>query len=136
MGWDVVALDLPKNWNRTDELPEGFVIRPLGKRSDLIRKIEERVPAADFHDPSWGQIVTPEFVIEVGMGEDDIVNSIGFHVHGDGSMAVSVIGDVLDHLDLRAIDLSTGEYFSRESALESFEAWRDWKNWALSDDST
>ena len=123
MGWDVVALDLPKNWNRTDELPEGFVIRPLGKRSDLIRKIEERVPAA-------------EFVIEVGMGEDDIVNSIGFHVHGDGSMAVSVIGDVLDHLDLRAIDLSTGEYFSRESALESFEAWRDWKNWALSDDST
>lgn len=134
MGWDVVAMDLPKNWNRIDELPEGFVIGSLGKRSDLIRKVEEVVPDADFHDPSWGQIVTPEFVIEVSMGQEDTVNSIGFHVHGDGAMAVTTIGDILDHLDLRAIVLSTREYFSRESALESFEEWRDWKNEVLSDE--
>ena len=136
MGWDVVALDLPRGFKDLGELPQDYSPKTLGKRSDLIRKIEEIVPDANFERPAYGEILRTDFVIEVCILQEENVESIGFGVHGDGEMAVEVIGDILDHLDLRAIDLSTGDYFSRESALESFKAWRDWKNKVLADENS
>ena len=133
MGWDVVAMDLPTDCRDIGSLPEEFSPQPLGNRSDLIRKIKEVYPNANFDRPAYGEILTPEFVIEVCILQEDDVMTIGFHVHGDDSMAVTVIGDILVHLDLRAVDLSSGDVFTRENALESFEAWRDWKNRVLSD---
>jgi hypothetical protein len=127
MSWDIFVMDLPSDAQTIESIPEDFVPRPLGPRSDIIKAICIVVPYADFTDPSWGQIVAPEFVIEVNLGHDEIVDSFAMHVHG-GDEAVACVVAILDALGFRAVDASSGDSFNRDAALDSFHHWRSYRN--------
>jgi hypothetical protein len=130
VSWDILIQDLPRDVSSVAAIPDDVRPEPLGSRAGLIAKICEWVPSADFTDPSWGDLVTSDFVIEFNMGDEEICDSIMLHVRGGGSAADFVAG-LLGHLGLPAIDCSAGEFFSPSTAAASFQAWQEFRDRAL-----
>jgi len=128
MSWDIFVQDLPSEAHRIADIPDDFMPQPIGKRSEIIEKILEVVPVADFSDPSWGIIDGLDFAIEVNIGHDEIVDSFAFHVRG-GDTGAGIVADILDHLNLRALDPnSESSFFERETAVQNLNKWREYRN--------
>lgn len=128
MSWDIFVQDLPNEAQTIDDIPDDFVPQPIGKRSEIIQKILEVVPFADFTDPSWEIIDGPDYAIEVNIGKHEIVDGFAFHVRG-GDTGAGIVADILGHLNLRAIDPnSESSFFERESAVQNLRKWRDYRN--------
>jgi hypothetical protein len=134
MGWDIFAMDLPSDAETSEAILGDFVPQPLGPRLDLSEAIRTAVPFADFTDPAWGQIVTPEFVITVNLGHDELVDSFALHVRG-GDAVVARVAAILDALGLRAGDASSGDFFKRDAALDSFRRWRNYRDRMMGSES-
>ena len=127
MSWDVSIMDLPADARSVADIPDDFQPRSLGNRADLIATVRSVAPTADFSDPSWGELVTPDFVIEFNIGQSEVVDSIMLHIRGGGA-AVGFVTDLLACLNLRAIDCSAGEFFDQAAAVDSFAAWRAYRD--------
>ena len=118
---------MPASITSLSEIPDNFVPQPLGKRVSLIAKIMGVVPQADFADPGWGKIRTRDCEIEIGMGNEEEVESVVFHVYG-GELAPGVIVAILRALQLRALDSATGEIFNEAEAADSFMKWQKYRD--------
>lgn len=119
---------MPRDVKSVSEIPGNFKPAPIGKRSEIIDKIKEVVPAADFTDPSWGCIEDDGWSVEVNIGDAEECRGFAFHVRGDDA-AVGVIAAILQHLNLRALDAQTGDFFvAGEEAIESFHKWRAYRD--------
>ena len=132
MSWDISIQDIPKDVASVAEIPDTFEPAPLGSRSDLIERIRVVAPSADFTDPSWGELVTPEFTIEFNMGRDEVCDGIMLHVRGGGA-ASDFVASVLHALDLRAFDCSAGDLFDGRDASVSFARWQEYRDRVLKD---
>jgi hypothetical protein len=127
LSWDIFAQDLPVSISFLRDIPQDFVPQSLGQRVSLIARILEVVPQADFADPGWGKIRTPDCEIEIGMGNEEEVYSIAFHVYS-GKLAPGVIVAILKALKLRALDSATGEIFNEAGAADSFQKWQTYRD--------
>jgi len=127
MSWDIFVQDIPSSAKSPADIPDDFQPQPVGKRSDIIAKIQQVAPMADFSNPSWGTIDGPNFSIEVNLGEDEQVQSFAFHIRG-GDDAAGVVSEILAHLGLRAFDTGSGDIFDPGSAVESLRRWRAYKD--------
>lgn len=131
MSWDIFVQDLPRDAKSIADIPADFRPRPIGTRTDVIRKIKEVTPDADFSDPSWGRIEADDWSIEVSIGTDEECAGFALHVRG-GDETVGVVAAILEHLNLRALDSQTGEFFvAGPEALESFQKWRAYRDQAV-----
>lgn len=127
MSWDIFVQDLP-DVDDVSQIPDDFVPRPLGRRSDVIEAVRRAVPGANFSDPAWGRIDGPGFSIEVNLGDSEELGSFALHVRG-ADMAAGVVADILDELGYRALDpQSDSGFFSRAHAVESLRAWRSYRD--------
>lgn len=129
-------MDLPKETADVSRLPGDFEPSPLGNHNDLIAAIQAVAPMADFSDPSRGQIVTADFVIEVSLGKEEPVDSVMLHVRG-GDAAIGLISQIVEQLNARlpetkanprAYDVQAGELFGQTSAAASLAAWREFRD--------
>lgn len=127
MSWDIAIMDLPGDARSVADIADDFEPRSLGERAGLIAKIQSVLPTADFSDPAWGEIVTPDFVVEFNMGQSEVVDSIMLHVRG-GDAAVGLVAEVLARLEMRAIDCSEGEFFDQSVSVDSLGAWRAYRD--------
>ncbi len=128
MSWDILVLNFPPDIKLFEDLPEGFAFTALGKRADLIAKILEVAPSADFSDPSWGSLQGENWDIEINLGKEEETDSFMFHVRG-GDGAVGAVGTILDHLGLRAYDIERQGFFVADAdALKSFQTWRSYRD--------
>ena len=132
MAWDIFAFKFADEVKSLDEIPKDYVPEPIGIRSEIIGKILQVVPFANFSDPTWGTIEGPDFAIEVNIGSKEIVESFAFHVRGSNT-AAGIVADILDHLGLRAFDTaSENGFFDREKAVESLQKWREYRDKVVS----
>ncbi len=127
MSWDIFVQDLPRDVWSVEDIPDSFVPRPIGMRSAVIARIVEIVPGVVFSDPARGVIDGPDFSIELNLGEAEQVEGVALHVRG-GEGAVAVVSAIVEGLDCRALDASTGEFFDPAVALESFRRWRAYRD--------
>src|SRR5258707_9772808 len=111
MSWDIFVQDFPKNVKSAKDIPADYCAKPIGTRAEIIAKILEVVPFADFSDPSWGDIEGNDWSIEVNLGDDGPSDGFALHVRGAGDEAVGVIAAILDHLNLRAFETSNADFF-------------------------
>jgi hypothetical protein len=103
VSWDVFVQEIPPGIESVEEIPDDFRPGPLGRRGEFIRRIQAFVPSADFKNPAWGVLDTPEFSVEFNMGEDE-----------DG---------------LRAFDpQSPAGIFESSASAESFGRWRRYRD--------
>jgi hypothetical protein len=131
MSWDIFVQDLPASAERVGDIPDDFRPRPVGRRSQIIERIIEIIPAADFSDPSWGRIDGEDWSIEISMGAQEECRGFAFHVRG-GDAAADAVSAILRRLNLRALDSQTGEFFvANESSAESFRDWKKYRDEVL-----
>lgn len=128
MSWDIFVQDLPRNAATVADIPDDFTPRPLGSRNQIIQKILQVLPTADFSDPAWGLIEEDGWSIEFNMGNSEECQGFALHVRG-GDEAAGVVAAVLRHLDVRALDAQTGGFFTAgPEALASFQKWRAYRD--------
>jgi hypothetical protein len=128
MSWDIFVQDLPREAKSVAEIPADFKPASIGKRSMIIEKIKEVVPTVEFSDPSWGRIDGDGWSIEVNIGTKEDCDGFAFHVRG-GDAAVGVVAGILQHLELRALDSQTGEFFAPSTgAIDNFRKWQAYRD--------
>ncbi len=127
MSWDIFVADYPKHASTVEDIPDDYRPPAIGTRTDIIARIKDVVPSADFSDPSWGRIRGDTFSIEVNLGDDEELMGFAFHVRG-GEDAVDVIAGILDHLNLRAVESGSGGFFERHAAIAGFRQWRSYRD--------
>jgi hypothetical protein len=129
MSWDLFVQNLPEGVHSVDDIPDDFEPPVIGKRSEIIRRILEVVPTADFTDPAWGKIDGDDFSIEVNLVDEEDVQSFAFHIHG-GDLAAFVASDLLQHLGCRALDPNsdTGIFEPDPDATQGLQRWRAYRD--------
>jgi hypothetical protein len=127
MSWDISIQDLPADVKTVADIPEDYQPRPLGRRADLIARIQELLPDVTFSDQSWGMLDRPGFSIEFNMGAEEICDGFMLHVRG-GSSAMDTVARLLQHLQFRGFDCQTGDFFSPPVAQESFKQRQSYRN--------
>lgn len=126
MSWDIIAQDFP-DVSKVDDIPDDFQPKPIGLRADIISKITNIFPTADFRDPSWGLIETKDGSIEVNIGEQEECDNFMLHVRG-GPSAFPAVSSILQAVGVRAIDCQTGDFFDSSASESSFASWRDYRD--------
>jgi hypothetical protein len=128
MSWDIFVQDLPRGVQNVSEIADDFRPQPLGPRREIIARIQEVFPAADFSDPSWGTCATANWSIEFNMGNEEICNGFALHVRGSGDAPVA-IATLLNHLGLTALDTGTETgIFDAAAAEASFDRWQAYRD--------
>lgn len=130
MSYDLIVMDSPPESQTTSDWPADFAPGPVGTRTDLVARIREYFPDSTFDDPSWGALVGGDgnWTVEFGMGDDELVESIGLHLRGEVDAALEPLAALLRHLGLRAIDPETDSYFDPDTtraAAQAFVQYRD-----------
>jgi hypothetical protein len=59
MSWDIFVQAIPPLARSVKEIRDDFDPRSIGKRLDLVARILEMVPNADFSSPTWESIEGP-----------------------------------------------------------------------------
>jgi hypothetical protein len=130
MSWDIFVQKIPADARTLDDIPADFRPASIGQRSDIISKVKEVAPSADFSNPAWGVIEGDDYSIEVNLGSGEEVMSFVFHVRGSGE-AANVVADILRRLGLRGLDSGTGNIFDPDRASSGFEEWRRYREQAV-----
>lgn len=131
MSWDIFVMNFPAEAGTPEDIPEDFIEKPIGKRDEIIARIKEIMPMADFSDKAWGKIEGPELGIEINLGNEEEVSSFAFHIHGS-DVSASCIADILRHLKLRGVDSATGDFFDFDQPAEGMKKWRAYRDQILS----
>ncbi|MGH7940815.1 MAG: hypothetical protein ACREFR_07090 [Limisphaerales bacterium] len=131
MSWDIFVSNFPAEAKTVDDVPHDFVGKPIGTRHDIIIRIREIIPTAIFPDKSWGQIAGPGVEVEVRLGDHEIVRDFAFHIRGSEASAACV-ADILRHLNLRAVDAESGEFFDMNRAADGIQKWKECREQILS----
>jgi len=130
MSWTIFVAKFPPVQS-LDELAKDFRPEPFGTRAAVIARLEAAFPAADFSDPSWGMLDDDGWGLEFTMGEEEgLCDSFSLRVHGGGPALVAV-QRVLDAVSGRGLDLQTSEFFSLDTASDSFAKWLDFRDGAI-----
>ncbi|MFJ5938794.1 hypothetical protein [Streptomyces sp. NPDC093071] len=127
MSWDVLLLPLPAGLVSIEDLPADHEPPHIGSRSSVHKALRSAAGDVDLTDPTWGELLGPTWVIEIGIGEGDPVESVMLHVRGRENDVLPVIFHISRTLGCRPFDCSTGELLKDEasSSWAGFQAFRD-----------
>lgn len=111
MSWDIYIQDLPPV-SSMKEVPNDHVPKPIGKRTDVIKKIYEAIPNAEGEGNDWIFLRDEgvDMSIQVHMENLEEVRYLLVHVF-DGDNSPKYVSKILEKLELRALDTETGEFF-------------------------
>ena len=134
MSWDLFVQDIPSSAHGVGDIPEDCKPRALGVRAEIIRRILEVVPTADFSDPSWGTFEAPDFSVEFNMGGEDTIDCFALHIRG-GDTAAGFVADLLVRCGWRAFDpASESGIFDPATAIASLQRWRAYRDHVIRPD--
>jgi len=129
MSWDVYIQDFG-NYNRIEDIPEDFQPKTIGDKLDIISKIKEIAPDLNDSDNSWLILENNKFSIEFNIGKNDSLDSIMLHIRGDESV-IGFINELISKLQLRAVDMATGEFINFSSHLEGLRLWTEYRDFIM-----
>ncbi len=127
MSWDILLLPLPADVTSIDDLPADHESPPVGSRSSVHRALRSAAGEVDLTDPTWGELLGPTWVIELGIGEHDPVESVMLHVRGGEDDVLPVIFRIPRALGCRPFDCSNGELLAvdAQASWNAFRTFRD-----------
>jgi len=127
MSWDLFILNIPSDITTMDDVPKNHEFEPLGLRTTLSEKIISILPETNFDDPTWGAYSTSTYQLEFSMGDDEICSGIMIHLRGD-DQGLKCIDSLLNRLELRGVDMQTGQFFDLHIAHTSFKQFEVFKD--------
>ena len=126
MSWDLYVQDWGDVKSLTD-IPENYEPKRIGKRSEIIARIQEIEPLVDFTDQCMGRLENDQFSIEFNFGHEEELSSFVLHVRGN-ELAVPIIGEILSALNLKAADGSSPLFFDIENSKRDMSRWIEFRN--------
>lgn len=127
MSWDVLLMHLPAGAASIDDVAHDVRPSPLGPRDEVIARLREAFPDANFRDPSWGRLDGGPYSIAFNMGRTGVCESVMLHVRG-GAAALDAVDRAIAALGCAAFDCQRGEAYSRAAAERSFGAWASFRD--------
>ena len=126
MSWSIFAQDLPADANCIEDIPDNFKPKPIGARADVIAKILQVTPSAEFEpDFAHASLEGDGFSVEISILHDDPCMGVSFCVRGGRPAVIDMIADILDSLKLRALHTGDGpHFFDRKTAMQALESAR------------
>jgi hypothetical protein len=134
MSWGILLLPLPADLTSIDGLSADHEPPPVGSRSSVHKALRSAVGKVDLTDPTWGELLGPTWVIELGIGEHDPVESVMLHVRGGEDDVLPVIFHSSRALGCRPFDCSTGELLT-DDAQTSWNAFQSFRDRSIAPDS-
>jgi hypothetical protein len=131
MSWDIYIQNFPAEAKTPAEIPNNYSPQAIGSRDEIISKIREVIPTADFSNKAWGVIEASDFSIEVHLGDKELLTGFALFVRGS-DMAAACVADILRHLNLRAIETGSGSFFDIDQPTAGMQKWRDYRNQIIS----
>ena len=117
MSWDVIIQDFG-DFKQISDIPNDFQPKSIGNKSDIIAKIKETFPDVKISDSSWLILENEICSIEFNIGHEENVDSIMLHVRGEESETINEILDLLERLNVRAVDTTTGEFIENKQNIK------------------
>jgi hypothetical protein len=131
VSWDLLLIDLPTEFALVEDIPSGFVAKPLGSRAEVAQKIAEVFPNTNFSDPVWPIIRGDDWAVEFHLGNEDPLAQLTLYLRG-GTAALGAAAALVERLKVRAIDIQTTKFFDAgPDAQASFETWQRFRDQAL-----
>lgn len=127
MSWDVLLLRLPDTVTSVQEIPDDYASPSLGRQQDVLSAVKRAIPQVDLSDPTWGDLVGPDWSIELNIGSEDPVDSIMLHIRGSGDDALAPVFSLTAALECKALDCSRGDLLTPQDASvwHTFQEFRD-----------
>lgn len=126
MPWDVIAVRLPPGKGLM-EVTEDDGLPAFATRGEVAAAVLSVAPYADVRDPSWLQVDGPGLRVEVGVGHDEDVDVLAFHVRAGGA-SVPFVLEVCARLGIDAYDVSADEPLQESSGRESLARWEAYRD--------
>jgi len=126
MSWDLFVQDWG-DFDSLDEISDDFEPKSIGKRSEIINRIKTVEPTVDFSNPSCGILENGQFSIEFNLGDSEVLKGFSMHVRGN-KLSAPCIGNILDHLNLRASDGASPLFFDVEKSKGDLQKWIDYRD--------
>lgn len=108
MSWTLVALRAPRGAGRPEEIPDDSP--PILPRAELVRRLREVVPDAEWLDEGTGVVRRSRGTLEIAVDGGDPVKYVFLEMRRDAADVESVVDQILEVLDLRAVG-EDGEFY-------------------------
>lgn len=104
MSYDLFFQDW-RGYKKLEDIPDGFKPKPIGNKTDIIKKIIEIIPDINFENKDWGILERDDFNIEFNMGDEDEeqIYSFALHIRGNDGFKPLII-QLINHLNIKASD--------------------------------
>lgn len=124
MSWDIFISKTP-----IDELEEAL-FDTLGKKEEVIDRIIEILPSANFKNQDWGNYRDEECSIEIALGDSEKIDHLMLYIRGkEKNRPIVIIKEICKEFESYAMDCSSGEQMNfDETDKSSFKAWQDYRN--------
>ncbi|MDH2389097.1 hypothetical protein QCN29_09890 [Streptomyces sp. HNM0663] len=127
MSWDVLLLRLPDDITSVQQIPDDYAPAPLGSRHDVLAVITEAVPDIDLSDPTWGELLSRTWSMELNIGAEDPVDSVMLHIRGSGDDVLTPVLRLAEAMRCKALDCAEGDLITpgQTSGWHAFQQFRD-----------
>ena len=124
MSWLALLIKIPDAFVSINDIPNDFVPEPLGSRDVVLTILADVFPDANFADSTWVQVDRKNYVIELMVGNEEPVESLGFRPHGDDTV-IEALQLLCAQTGWRAYDTSSGDFINfATNPAQGFQAWR------------
>lgn len=121
MSWDIFISRTP-----ADQLSEAK-FESLGSKKEVIKKLLDLLPSANFEDPEWGTYKDDECSIEFSLNDTEELEHLTLHIRGGGERPLCIIKEICEAFQCFAMDGSSGEQINFDEQSEKF--FKDWQNY-------
>jgi len=117
MTWDVILMQVSPSITSI-EAGAGEIESPLGTRAAVRSRLAGILKEADFTDRTQGTYSTPEYTIELDLGEADPVEAIECHLRGE-EQALAMLKRICTLTGWRALNVTTGSFINFHQSLST-----------------
>lgn len=127
MSWDVLLLRLPDDVTSVQEIPADHTPDSLGRQREVLAAVTQACPEVDLSDPTWGELSSPTWSIELSIGSEDPVESIMLHIRGSADDVPTPVFRLAEALRCKVLDCAEGELITpgQTSGWHAFQQFRD-----------
>jgi hypothetical protein len=111
---DVFVFVAPEGLSALADLPTGYQMPSLGTRDEVIATIWRLAPHVDESDPEWLVVKGPDFVLEVSLGSEAVLDSFMFFAPA-GDRADPLMAAIAQALGAALFDASSGTLLARRA---------------------
>ena len=109
----------------------------LGPKKEVLQKIQQVLPTANFDDPKWGYYRGEVCSIEFNLDDTAYLDYLVLHIRGGGTRPIQIIKALCEMFDCYAMNGDNGEQMDfSEKDEASFKEWQAYRDHVIKNSSS